>query len=246
MNSHKLEAGQLPTLHIDGKEVPVRLKVNPRARRLIVRVQQTNGEVVVTAPTRTSLKQALAFANSEKAWIANSLADVEAPICLLPGQQVPFKGEPHLITHAPEKRGSVWQEQISGQNHIVCTGDISHVPRRVRDWLKAQAKKDMSQLAFAFGEQVGKKPTRLTFRDAQTRWGSCSSSGVISLSWRLILAPSHVMNYVVAHEVAHLIHLNHGQKFWRLVEQLVGNTSDARGWLDSSGASLHRYGTEAA
>lgn len=243
MKSHKLETGQLPTLHIDGKDVPVRLKVNPRARRLIVRVQQTNGQVVVTAPTRTSLKQALAFANTEKAWIAKSLAHIEAPIHLLPGQQVPFKGEPHLIRHAPERRGSVWQEQDIDRSYIVSTGEISHVPRRVRDWLKAQAKAEMSQLAYSYGERVGKKPTRLTFRDAQTRWGSCSSNGVISLSWRLILAPPFVMNYVVAHEVAHLVHLNHGNKFWQLVEQLIGDTKEARLWLDTSGASLHRYET---
>jgi hypothetical protein len=229
-------------LRIGGRPVPVTVRTNPRATRLIVRVHPTTGEVAVVAPSTRALERALDFARSEMHWIAGRLAAIPQPVLLKPGDVVPFRGRDHTIRHAPSERGSVWLEAGPRKAYIVAAGRREHVPRRVRDWLRAAARNELSERVCSYAALLGIAPRRVALRDPSTRWGSCSTTGALSFSWRLILAPPYVLNYVTAHEVAHLVHMNHGPRFWSLVEFLVGDTTRPREWLRKEGTVLHRFG----
>ena len=117
-----------------------------------------------------------------------------------------------------------------------------HLPRRVRDYLKREAKRDLEAASRLAAQGLGIKIGRVSVRDQSSRWGSCSSTGVLSYSWRLILAPPFVLDYLAAHEVAHLVELNHSRRFWRLVDGICPHMRRAKAWLDAHGSDLHRYG----
>ena len=229
-------------LRIGGRPVPVTVRTNPRATRLIVRVHPTTGEVAVVAPSTRALERALDFARSEMDWIAGRLAAIPQPVLLKPGDVVPFQGRDHAIRHVPSGRGGVWLEASPRKAYIVAAGRREHVPRRVKDWLRISARRELSDRVRTYAALLGIAPRRVVLRDPSTRWGSCSTTGALSFSWRLILAPPYVLNYVTAHEVAHLVHMNHGARFWSLVEYLVGDTTRPREWLRNEGTTLHRFG----
>lgn len=231
-------------LRIGGRPVPVTVRANPRATRLIVRVHPTTGEVAVVAPSTRALERALDFARSETDWIAGRLAAVPEPVLLKPGDVVPFRGRNHTIRHDPSRYGGVWLDSGPRRAFIVVSGYREHVPRRVRDWLKLEARKELTERVRMYAAALGIAPRQVALRDPSTRWGSCSTTGALSFSWRLILAPPFVLNYVTAHEVAHLVHMNHGPRFWSLVEFLVGDTVRPREWLRTEGTLLHRFGPQ--
>jgi hypothetical protein len=112
------------------------------------------------------------------------------------------------------------------------------------DWMKRQANLDLNARVAVHADRLDLTPARIVVRDQTTRWGSCSTSGALSFSWRLVLAPPFVLDYLAAHEVAHLGHMNHGPRFWNLVERTMPRHEEARTWLRKHGASLHRYGAE--
>jgi predicted metal-dependent hydrolase len=128
---------------------------------------------------------------------------------------------------------------------ICVSGGDKHGPRRLADWLRAEAKADLTRRTNLHAANLGCEPKRISVRDQSTRWGSCSSTGTISYSWRLIFAPQHVLDYVAAHEVAHLREMNHGPRFWRLVRDTMPEMHKARAWLKLNGAELHRFGASA-
>ena len=131
---------------------------------------------------------------------------------------------------------------LFGGNRIIrVTGQSEHITRRVLDFLKREAKKVLEARAFYYADQLGTAPKHITVRDTASRWGSCSTQRSLSFSWRLILAPAFVLDYVVAHEVAHMREMNHGPRFWRLVEDLVGDVERPQVWLREKGSALHRY-----
>jgi predicted metal-dependent hydrolase len=140
-------------------------------------------------------------------------------------------------------RGSVWLDE---DGHIRVSGRDEHVPRRLLDFLKREARKILEARAIAFAARFGARPRRVTVRDTASRWGSCSANRSISFSWRLILAPDFVQDYVVAHEVAHLLEMNHGARFWRLVRSLVPDLDAPQDWLKKNGVALHRYAARPA
>jgi predicted metal-dependent hydrolase len=222
-------------LRIDGRAVELSVKLNPRARRLIVKVHPTTGEVIVIAPSKRVLERALEFARGQMDWIARQLAQVPSRVVLLPGARIPFRGEEHIIA-----RGDGGPVSVDGAV-IHVPGRLEHAPRRLLDFLKRQAKRELETRAFEFAAKIGARPSRITVRDTASRWGSCSSTRSLSFSWRLILAPPFVLDYVVAHEVAHLKEMNHGSGFWRLVRELAGDTRRPQAWLRQHGSALHRY-----
>lgn len=124
---------------------------------------------------------------------------------------------------------------------ICVSGGEAHGSRRLSDWLRAEAKADLSARVAHHAANLGVQPKRISIRDQSSRWGSCSTTGTISFSWRLIFAPSYVLDYVAAHEVAHLREMNHGPRFWRLVRDTVPDVQKARNWLRQKGAELHRF-----
>jgi predicted metal-dependent hydrolase len=225
-------------LKIDGKPVDVTVKLNPRARRLIVKVNPSTGEVTVVAPSQRALDRAIEFARGEAAWIARRLAEVPKIVTLLPGSHVPFLGREHVIREGRAGRLPVWIEE---GDVIRVSGRPEHAPRRLLDFFKREAKRELETRTRDFAARIGAIPRKISVRDTASRWGSCSVTRSISYSWRLVLAPQFVRDYVVAHEVAHLRELNHGPRFWKLVHELVGDVKRPQSWLRKNGVNLHRY-----
>jgi predicted metal-dependent hydrolase len=230
---------QRELLKIDGRSVEVTMRLNPRARRLIVKVHPSTGEVTVVAPSRRGLDRALDFARGEAPWIARQLARVPKPIALVPGAHVPFLGYEHVIVKA--ERGSVTRDAAAAA--ILVAGRQEHAQRRVLDFLKREARRLLDARSHDHAARLDAKVRRVTVRDTASRWGSCSTTGSISYSWRLIFAPEFVLDYVAAHEVAHLREMNHSPRFWRLVRSIVPDIETPQAWLRKNGAALHRYGT---
>jgi predicted metal-dependent hydrolase len=228
-------------LRIDGKPVAVTVRLNPRARRMIVKVHPSTGEVSVVAPSRHGLDHALDFARSERDWIAKRLEHVPARVPLGLGAKIPFRGEMHVIRKGDKGRAPVWIERDGEERIIRVSGETEHVPRRVLDFLKREARKQLDARATHYSSLLEIKPRRITVRDTASRWGSCSTGRSLSFSWRLILAPGFVLDYVVAHEVAHLREMNHGARFWRLVGEMVADPDKPQRWLKQHGSALHRY-----
>lgn len=228
-------------LRIDGDFVPVTLRLNPRARRLIVKVHPSTGEVTVVAPSRRALEGALAFARSEADWIRKRLARVPKPVLLDVGERIPFRGEIHHIVEGEKGRAPVWADEEDGEPVILVSGKPEHAPRRIVDFLKREARKTLDARTAFYADRLGIKPRRITVRDTASRWGSCSAERTLSFSWRLILAPDFVLDYVVAHEVAHMKEMNHSPRFWQLVNLLGADVKHAQRWLAEHGTILHRY-----
>ncbi len=226
-------------LRIDGRPVEVTMRLNPRARRLIVKVHPSTGEVSVVAPSRRALDHALEFARGESEWIARRLAHVPKQVVLDLGARLPFRGEDYLIERGDGESAPVRLDRAA--RTIRVAGHREHVPRRVQDFLKREARKALDARTLEFAERIGASPKRITVRDTASRWGSCSTTRALSFSWRLILAPPFVLDYVVAHEVAHLRQMNHGARFWELVRGLVGDVEKPQRWLSRNGPLLHRY-----
>ena len=229
---------QRELLKIDGRSVEVTMRLNPRARRLIVKVHPSTGEVTVVAPSRRGLDRALDFARGEAPWIARQLARVPKPIPLVPGAHIPFLGREHAIVKMA--RGTVVRNADAAT--IAVGGADAHAQRRVVDFLKREARRICDERSHDFAARIDAKVKRVTVRDTASRWGSCSTSQSISYSWRLIFAPPFVLDYVVAHEVAHLREMNHGPRFWRLVRSIIPDIETPQAWLRKNGTALHRYG----
>jgi predicted metal-dependent hydrolase len=229
------------SLKIDGRLLEVRLRLNPRARRVIVKVNPATGEVSVTAPTRRGLAHALDFARGEKDWIAGQLAKAPGPVALVPGAVVPLRGVAHEICAAAKGPAPVWL----ADSVIWVRGREAHASRRVLDFLKKEARLVFEARALKHAAKLDVKPSRITVRDTASRWGSCSSGRSLSFSWRLIMAPDFVLDYVVAHEVAHLREMNHGPRFWAHVKSLVTDIDAPQAWLKTNGRELQRYAAKA-
>jgi predicted metal-dependent hydrolase len=226
------------TVEVGGKAVSVSVRRNPRARRLYLRIDPVRADVVLVLPRGVGLQEGLRFAHDRRGWLAGRLAAMPAQTPFADGVTIPFLGAMLTIQHEPDARGGVTRRH----GELRVPGRPEHVARRVRDWLKAQARVELSTRSRNCAERVGRPIVRVRIADPKSRWGSCSSRGGLSYSWRLVLAPPEVMDYVVAHEVAHLVEHNHGRRFWALVDTLVTNASAARSWLRRHGNTLLRYG----
>jgi len=223
----------------------VRLRRHRQARRYTLRIQAATREVVLTMPPRGSLNEAKAFADKHSAWIAARLGRLAEAVPFRDGIEVPLRGATHRIVHRARTRGTVWTETDWRGNRLICVaGDGPHLARRVGDFLRREAKRDLEAASRKYAERLGVALKRVCVRDQTSRWGSCSTTGVLSFSWRLILAPPYVLDYLAAHEVAHLVEMNHSPRFWRLVTRMCPALERAKVWLDVHGSDLHRYGEQ--
>lgn len=221
----------------------VRLRRHRQARRYTLRIQAATREVILTMPPRGTLKEAREFAQKHGGWIAARLGRLPEAVPFAHGVMVPLRGIAHRIAHRRGERGTVWTDSGNNGERLLCVaGEAPHVNRRVGDFLRRQAKRELETASLRFAADLGVNIVRISVRDQATRWGSCSTAGVLSYSWRLILAPSFVLNYLAAHEVAHLVEINHSPRFWRLVRRLCPDHERAKVWLDVHGSDLHRYG----
>jgi predicted metal-dependent hydrolase len=225
-----------------GETFRVSVRRMAAARRFTLRISAATGGVVLTLPKRADLDIATDFARRHGGWIAARLAKLPDDVEIGPGAVVPFRGVDHLVEHRPESRGTVWTElSRQGQPLLVVAGGEEHVHRRLMDFLKREAKRDLDAAVQRHTTALGARAAKITLRDTRSRWGSCSSTGRLSFSWRLILAPPFVLDYLAGHEVAHLRELNHSPRFWRITHRLCPRTDEAEAWLKRHGAGLHRY-----
>jgi len=230
--------GDRLTLDIGGREVPLRIRRNPKARRLILRIDTDSDGAIVTLPSRVPLREGVELARARSDWILRRLAELSPRVPFADGARVPYLDQEHVIHYRPGRRGVVWREG----REIQVAGRPEHTGRRVRDWFKAEARARITGLVAEKTEMLGRGRGRITLRDTRSRWGSCSANGNLSFCWRLIMVPEPVLDYVVAHEVAHLAHRDHGPAFWRAVQGLTRDADAGRAWLRRHGESLHRYG----
>jgi predicted metal-dependent hydrolase len=226
-----------------GQSFKVALRRRPMAKRITLRVSNATGEVVLTIPERTELATAQRFAESHGNWIATRLARVPERVTFDHGALVPLRGVPHRVVHWTSVRGTTQAAKgPNGEAILAVSGDAPHVARRIREFLEAEAKRDLAAAVKRHTTTLGLAAKRITVRDTKSRWGSCSAKGALSFSWRLILAPPFVLDYLAAHEVAHLRELNHSHRFWKLTHELCPRTEEAERWLKRHGSELHRFG----
>lgn len=226
-----------------GQTFHVALRRRPLARRITLRVSSVTGDVVLTLPETTDLAAAQRFADAHGGWIAARLDRVPLRVAFVHGAVVPLRGLPHRIVHWSAVSGPTEATlDAQGDPVIAVSGDAPHVARRVKDFLQREAKRDLDEAVRRHTRALGVPAKRITVRDTKSRWGSCSSKGYLNFSWRLVLAPPFVLDYLAAHEVAHLKEMNHSHRFWRVVHELCGHTEEAEGWLKRHGTELHRFG----
>lgn len=227
-----------PAVVIDGRSLPVTIKTSAASRRISLRVDAMTDAIIVVMPTGFPVRDALRFVHDKTDWIRARLGALPPRVPFAPGAEIPLLGVPHRIVAAPQARRGVWAED--GCIHV--SGLPEHLPRRVGDFLKRRAKEEIGPRALAYARRLDRRIAALAVRDTRSRWGSCTSGGALSFSWRLVLAPETVLDYVVAHEVAHMVELNHSARFWNLVTDLMPDNARARHWLKQHGTTLHRYG----
>ena len=223
--------------HDHGDHVSIR--VSPRARRIALRVDAAERKVELVLPPGVPTSQGLRFLAAKRGWIAARLAALPQPVRFAEGVVVPLLGIPHRIRR--EDDAAALPVAIR-DGEIRVRGDPAHVERRLRDHLVRIARNEFACRARRLAARIGREVARINIRDTKSRWGSCSGQGNLSFSWRLIFAPEWVIDYVVAHEVAHLAEMNHGPRFWRLVESLSHDSAAARAWLKRHRSRLFSYG----
>ncbi len=222
---------------LDG--LPLAIRVNPRARRLRLKVDRRTRVLLLTVPPRISRRRALAWAAEHRDWAERALAALPAALPFTPGATIPLEGVPHIIDWSASRPRRI--EVADGR--LLAGGPIEGLDRRMLRWLKARALTRLEAETREYAAKGGVMASRVSVGDPVSRWGSCASSGAIRYSWRLILAPEFVRRATVAHEVAHLSHMNHGPAFHALVARLLGaDPQPARAWLRRDGAGLHLVG----
>jgi predicted metal-dependent hydrolase len=220
-----------------GRTVPLELKLSARARNLRLRVDPRTGQVLLTVPKRVSRRHALKWAAEHRQWVESQLAQIAPPARIEAGAVIPLQGVDHVVDWRPERPRRI----AIDAGRLIVGGPAENLEQRLVRWLKRHAAEMLAAETRHYAAKAGVTVARVGVGDTRSRWGSCSSSGSIRYSWRLILAPDWVRRATVAHEVAHRVHMNHGPDFHALVERLYGaDPKPARLWLRRHGAGLHR------
>ncbi len=223
---------------VQGALAQVAFKRSARASKISLRIDPSQGGIVITLPMRASRRAGLSLLQTHEAWVAEKLAALPQAVPFVTGAVVPVNGRPHVIRRTTGGRGGTWIE--SGA--ILVSGEPEFLSRRVADCLKRLARQQLAALAFEKAHGIKLAPKAVRVKDTRTRWGSCAPDGTLAFCWRLVLAPDYVQDYVVGHEVAHLRHMNHGRQFWALTDRLTPHRQAATAWLGSHGQTLLRIG----
>lgn len=194
--------------------------------------------MIVTLPARVGRAQGLSLLTEHAGWVLQRVSALAPERPLVAGGTVPIGGVEHLIRHDPARRGAVLQEGAV----LIVSGQAEFVPRRVRDFLRAEAMRRIVTAARPHAQGLGVTPRAIRLKDTKSRWGSCAPDRTLAFSWRLVMAPDWVLDYVVAHEVAHLREMNHSSRFWALVEARTPHRDAATQWLRRNGPGLLRVG----
>lgn len=225
-------------IRLDHPETTVAVRRSARARRLTLTVPHDGGPPRVTAPPSTPLADIRMFLMRQEDWLAEAMTRAPKAAVVAPGGEIPVAGRVLRIVHRSGVRRPPF---VEGDLLVVEGGGPAATAKRIEVWLKERARTALTPIAEDCAEAVGGRLGRITMRDTKGRWGSCSAAGNLNFSWRLAMAPPAVLDYVAAHEAAHLIEMNHGPRFWALVERLRPDWREQRAWLKRDGGTLHRY-----
>jgi predicted metal-dependent hydrolase len=236
-----LNGATLAITRSDGQPLSVNVRVRENARRLILRVDRRSGTPVLTMPPHIARRRAEAFLQEHLGWLDARLKARPEVRTFVPGALVPVRGVPHRICHVLPFRGETRVESVDGQPCLLVHGDEAQVPARVLRFLKAEALKDLTHAVAQHAPRLGVNVGTISIKDTRSRWGSCAANGNLAFSWRLILAPPFVLDYLAVHEVAHRREMNHSPRYWRHVESLMPDFMTAENWLKQHGPSLHYY-----
>lgn len=215
--------------------VEIVLKRSARARRFSLRVSRLDGRVTLSLPSRAREAEAMAFARSQEEWLRETLAGMPVRAGVVIGGEVPVEGRMLRLV-----QGTGRGVRIEGDSLRV-PGDPAQAGARVGAFLKALARERLVAASDRYAAEIGRKVTRVSLRDTRSRWGSCAHDGSLMYSWRLVMAPPSVLDYVAAHEVAHMVEMNHSDRFWAVVERLYPRWQVQRKWLHAEGQALHAY-----
>lgn len=215
--------------------IEITLRRSARARRFSLRVSRLDGRVTLSLPLRARESEALEFARAQEGWIRQALAALPQVDAVCFGNALPFEGR--MLTLAPANGRRL---AVSGDSLLV-PGEPAQVARRVSAFLKVRARDALAQASDQYAAALGRPYRSLTLRDTRSRWGSCTQDGALMYSWRLVMAPPAVLDYVAAHEVAHLDQMNHSPAFWAVVARLCPEYEAPRRWLKTHGQALHGY-----
>lgn len=213
--------------------VPLILRRSGRARRITLRISRLDGRVTLTLPRGVAEAEALDFARSKETWIRDHLDDRPVDCAVGIGGTLPVEGVLLPVVAVPGRRVRIEDGRLGVPGGAAGT--------RLQAWLKELARDRLTAAADRYAAALGKPYVQITLRDTRSRWGSCTSDGRLMFSWRLIMAPPRVLDYVAAHEVAHLREMNHSSAFWTLVERIHGPFAEPRAWLRREGETLHRF-----
>jgi predicted metal-dependent hydrolase len=238
-NSHSEDWRSDPSVDIEGESVPVRIRRNPRSRRISMRADAVKREIRITMPNYTPTATAMDFVATKRQWIAARLQSAPDAAPISPGSKIAVEGEAHMIEWQAD-----WPRSIRrSEGMLRVGGPAAMVEARVLRWLKSEARRIFTQEIAHYCTRADETAPRLSLGDPRSRWGSCSSRGRISLSWRLIMAPASVRRSVIAHEVAHMRHMDHSPDFYAWLDALYeGDRKAADRWLKMHGTGLQRVG----
>lgn len=223
-------------LKVGEQVLPLVIRRHKKAKRICLRYNPTAHAISLTLPSNTHVSSGLAFLEAKSDWLIDTLEEMPRHKQIKPGVVIPILGNRIRIKHDARMRGWLLTDEM-----LLVSGDRDEFPERIKHALKKIAVGEIKTLAEHYASHIGKRVNRVTVRDTRSRWGSCSSTGNLSFSWRLVFAPREVMEYVVAHEVAHLKHMNHSAAFWSLVEYLCPDYEVAKEWLRLHGKHLYRF-----
>lgn len=226
------------TIALNGRNTPISIRRSKRAQRIAIRIGASNRLPELVLPPGVSENDGISFLLSKQDWLLKRVDDMPGGIPFVDGVRIPICNVVHTAHHAPAGRRGVWRKDTD----IFVSGTANHFARRLTDWLRREARGSLATAAKEKAKQIGRPIKRITIRDQHSRWGSCSYDGSLSFNWRLILAPPEILDYVAAHEAAHLVEMNHSKAFWQIVGQLTPHCEFGRSWLKTNGYRLHLYG----
>lgn len=226
------------SLDIDGKRIEIAVRHSRRARHYRLTVEVRTGPVL-TVPGGGRWREATAFLDRQRDWLAQRLAVQPPRVAFADGAEIPLRGVTHAVVATGEGQGGV---RVGAGPALEVGGAVARLAARLTGWLKEEARADLAGAVRMHAARLGVAPAGLSVRDQASRWGSCSSTGRLSFNWRLVMAPPHVLDYVAAHEVAHLIEMSHSPRFWAALECTLPDMARGRAWLKENGRALHAYG----
>lgn len=215
----------------------IKIIKSTQAKRLTLRIDAKERLPILTIPHRCSAKRAIEFVELHRAWLEENLEKIPVAKRFENGEIISIMGKEYTINHCPQKRCGV----LIDENNLIVSGSKEFLHRRICDFIKKNAKEELYKKSKILAAKIGCHVNSVSIKDTKSRWGSCSSLENINYNWRISLAPKYVIDYLVAHEVSHLLHQDHSREFWQCVKKLCPNAAKGRLWLKNHGKELYMY-----